>query len=209
MAAGNVIKFRNRPNPPGSNPEAITKRLSTMRRLLVYFLCLLCLSLCGMNIMLQRSLHHLSLQVQAMQHVDGPAIGQRMPRLYGSTEDGSQKIVTLGQSGRYTLIFVFSPTCRFCTATLPAWTSLKGTLPSNADLVWVDVSNTATTSYFSAHNIAEPNQMLRLGAESRDIYSLHVTPITIVVNPDASVNSVLLGPLDSSGVEQVRKALAG
>ncbi len=180
-----------------------------MRRLLVYLLSLLCLSLGVMNVLLQRSLHKLNLQVQAMQHVDGPAVGQHMPRLYGTTESGSQKVVSLGQSGRYTLIFVFSPACRFCAATLPAWKALKQTLPSNTDLVWVDLSNTATASYFSSHDVAEPNQMLRLGAESRDIYSLHVTPITIVVNPDATVNSVLLGPLDSSGIERIRKALAG
>lgn len=178
-----------------------------MRRPIIILLVVFSVSMAATNVLLQRSLRNLKLQFESMQHVDGPLVGQRMPRLFGSAPGGETKAVVLGGNGRRTLIFVFSPSCKFCTATLPAWKSLKVTLPKDVDLLWIDLSGVATRDYFSLAKLPEPNELVRVSSESRDVYSLHVTPMTIVLGKDNVVTGVWLGPLDSERIKEIKKQL--
>jgi hypothetical protein len=161
----------------------------------------LLLALC-MNGLLLRANHRLSTQIAALEHTDGPAIGQHISVLSGTTSD--DRPINIPLSGRKTLIFLFTPTCPYCRLNWHNWETISSRSHSKTNLVWGDLSGTASADFLAQHEIhPEPGTFLRVGPQSRDVYAFHVTPTTILVEEDGTVKKVWLGLLDESKVREI------
>jgi hypothetical protein len=85
-------------------------------------LALLAMSLCG-NVVLGLAMSRLVLRVGNIQQAEsgrpaGPAIGAQLPTLNAQRSGGAKESIAFASNDRPTLIYVFTPTCHWCSLNL-------------------------------------------------------------------------------------------
>jgi peroxiredoxin len=112
--------------------------------------------------------------------------GQYVPAVRAATLAGGS--VTLGETapGRSQVLIVFTTTCPYCRATLPAWRELTRSLQADSasrhDVVWVSLSaRDSTRDYVAEHGITAPVAFFP-DSRTRRAYGVHGVPVTIVLD---------------------------
>jgi peroxiredoxin len=136
--------------------------------------------------------------------------GAQMPDLRGTDLEGKPVEVLYGKDSRKVLVLVFSPTCPFCDQNWPKWQQVISSLDRSAIRpVLVDVTSTTTASFVSQHQLASLPVILK--ADPRDTldYRLHLTPQTILVDPNGKVEKVWTGVLNDSSLADLKQRMGG
>lgn len=174
-----------------------------MKRSVSFIAGLAVLSVLVMNIFLLRSNAALRHQLKALQHTDGPAIGQLISSLNGTDLQNHSLQLPLATQGRKTLLMLYTPACPFCKANWKNWEKLTEDYRDSTDVVWGDLSGDANESFLNGHNLAKATT-IRVGPESRDIDAFHVTPTTVLLGVDGKVQGVWLGMLTDENLTDIR-----
>ena len=140
-----------------------------------------------------------------------PYAGQYVPTLAMAGIDGAA--VTLGARADSVrqLMFVFTTTCPYCRASLPAWreiASVADTLTSHRTQVVGVVLDTGNVRKYQAdHQLAFP--ILRFPTKrDQSIYRVRSVPLVLLLNADGMAIYSRIGVLDSrAAIDSVISAL--
>jgi peroxiredoxin len=128
------------------------------------------------------------LRARYMQALREPIRGMYMPAFATSTLDGAP--ATIGQApaaGRQVLL-VYTTTCQFCLASLPAWKQIKSTLDTlstvKAQVYGVSLDSIEVTRRYSARH-ALPYPTVRFPEEKLvSMYRAGAVPVTLVLDEE-------------------------
>ena len=163
-----------------------------------------CLLLLGMNVALIRQNKTLKAQVsQPPPSLEAP-IGAQMPELKGFDPGGREISIAYGKDLRKVLVFVYSPSCQFCTQNWPKWQQLFPELDRSAVRpIGVDVSATSTMDYI-VRQFKDLPVVTKVDPKDMVDYHLHLTPQTILVNQTGKVEKVWSGVLTDANVAEIK-----
>ncbi len=116
--------------------------------------------------------------------------------------------VLLGQAppGQVQLLFVFSTTCEFCKASLPARKRIAGEFGANSqvEIVGISVDSVeATRRYVAEHGIELPVVSFT-DRRLRALYRAGITPQTLIVDAEGKVSYARVGALtEAAAIDSV------
>ncbi len=165
-------------------------------------LWLLVLALCAIVVALARQIGtlHLRLGPRGALEMDdeGPPLGEALPPVEGTLEDGTPAVV--GGPGRAQLLLFVSPGCRTCEDVLPAVPAIAAESSLEPYLV-TDLSPAETTSAFRGRKLGAP---LIAGAAAARTYEVPGTPYVLVTD----AGGVLRGKGTVNNLEQMEGLVA-
>jgi len=158
-----------------------------------------------------RALHHEVNDLRLRQHT--LHAGLFVPAFRTVTLAGDS--VTVGQAfaGGYQVLFVFTTTCPYCLATLPAWERIAEAAGAEASTrvqvlgISLD-SATATGAYVTQHGLTFPVLTFPDDKTAR-LYRADAVPVTVVVDPDGRVILGRPGGLTDAAVDSILAAVSG
>lgn len=168
-----------------------------------------CVVLLAANIALIRQNQQLKAQLALPPPVLEAAAGAQMPDLHGVDLQGKSVEVLYGKDSRKVLVLVFSPTCPFCDQNWPKWQQVISSLDRLAVRpVLVDVTSTTTAGFVSQHQLSSLPVILKADPRATLDYRFHLTPQTILVDPNGKVEKVWTGVLNDSSLADLKQHLA-
>jgi hypothetical protein len=99
--------------------------------------------------------------------------------------------------GKRTVLFVFSPTCKFCEANWKNWSDALSKQPVTANIAFLSALPSLPPDYLTNHVTLGHPVLARVDGGTKSDYHLSSTPQTIVIGKDGLVEKVWLGVLDS------------
>jgi hypothetical protein len=140
-----------------------------------------------------------------------PSPGARINELLGLSLDGAQMDVKFANvDHRKTILFVFSTTCGVCKVNWPNWQELtKEANTRSFRLIYANINSTVTRDYFDKYGLSVDNVFADLDARSRAALNLQVTPLTIILSGEGTVERYWAGRLQQKDVSELRTLLSG
>lgn len=119
-------------------------------------------------------------------------VGARVPTL--TLEDLDRRRVTIDwrSGGRPTLVYVFSPSCHWCTRNLPNIKSLTSGLNAKYRILGISLSGQGLTPYVKDNGLAFPVYTNPTEANGRP-FVLAGTPQTLIIALDGTVQEAWRG----------------
>lgn len=168
-----------------------------------------CVVLLAANIALIHQNSQLKAQLSLPPPVMEAPAGAQVPDLRGVDLEGKPVEVLYGKDSRKVLVMVFSPTCPFCDQNWPKWQQVISSLDRSAIRpVLVDVTSSTTASFVSQHQLSSLPVILKADPKATMDYRMHLTPQTILVDPDGKVEKVWTGVLNDSSLAELKQHLA-
>ena len=168
-----------------------------------------CVVLLAANIALIHQNSQLKAQLSLPPPVMEAAAGAQVPDLRGVDLEGKPVEVLYGKDSRKVLVLVFSPTCPFCDQNWPKWQQVISSLDRSAVRpVLVDVTSTTTAGFVSQHQLSSLPVILKADPRATVDYRMHLTPQTILVDPNGKVEKVWTGVLNDSSLADLKQHLA-
>ena len=140
-----------------------------------------------------------------------PHVGLYVPTFSTTSLTGSTVTVGRTAAGQKQLLFVFTTTCAYCRATLPAWSRLATTVDSSHS-VRVEVlgisldSAEITRSYSTNHELRYP-VVLFPEPKLRPMYRANAVPLTMLLDHEGEVLYSRFGVLDRAAEDSLRRLL--
>jgi hypothetical protein len=117
-------------------------------------------------------------------------IGETLPPIRGDSFQGGQ--ASFAPRGKPLLIYFFSPSCTWCERNLDnIKTLIHGTVATH-DFVAIATNTYGLEEYVRRRNLDWP-LIREPTAETRRAYQIGVTPVTLVIGPDAKVKHSWIG----------------
>jgi len=169
---------------------------------------------CAVLLAANIALIHQNSQLKAQLSLPPPlmeaAAGAQVPDLRGVDVEGKPVEVLYGKDSRKVLVMVFSPTCPFCDQNWPKWQQVISSLdPSAIRPVLVDVTSTTTAGFISQHQLSSLPVILKADPRDTMDYRMHLTPQTILVDPNGKVEKVWTGVMTDSAVADLKQRTGG
>jgi len=169
---------------------------------------------CAVLLAANIALIHQNSQLKAQLSLPPPLMeasaGTHVPDLRGVDVEGKPVEVLYGKDSRKVLVLVFSPTCPFCDQNWPKWQQVISSLdPSAIRPVLVDVTSTTTAGFISQHQLSSLPVILKADPRATVDYRMHLTPQTILVDPNGKVEKVWTGVMTDSAVADLKQRVGG
>jgi len=134
--------------------------------------------------------------------------GQSMPAIAGIDLEGREQIFDWGNDNRKTLLMNFSPRCGYCRANMPNWTAiLQGIDKSAYRVVVVSSISDGAKEYIEKYKIKDVPVIVEPEPKVLINYLMHITPQTILLNPDGKIEKVWVGKFVNEQKTNIEKAL--
>lgn len=140
-----------------------------------------------------------------------PHSGMYLPRFETKTLTGDTVAIGVSSDSGRQVLFVFTTTCPYCVASLPAWRAIAdsvrlGALPARLFGITLD-STAATSLYVQVHELSYPVVMFP-HRRFRQFYRATQVPQTIVLDDQGLVLYARTGQMDAGlGLDSVLAAL--
>jgi hypothetical protein len=178
------------------------------QKLLSLMLSILSLLLICLNVALVVQNRRLKAIAQAPSPSFVPQVGTKFSKLDGAALDGSRLILPFGTDSRKTLLLVFSTNCRVCDLNWPAWQSVARSIVGRPyRLVYANIHSLLTDAYVARHNMSDGMVFAEIDPHTSIDLHLEVTPLSILLAPDGTVEKVWPGLLEGDELAEVTKAL--
>jgi peroxiredoxin len=169
-----------------------------------------CVVLLAANIALIHQNSQLKSQLSLPPPLMEASAGTEVPDLRGVDLEGKPVEMLYGKDSRKVLVLVFSPTCPFCDQNWPKWQQVISSLdPSAIRPVLVDVTSTTTAGFISQHQLSSLPVILKADPRDTMDYRMHLTPQTILVDPNGKVEKVWTGVMTDSAVADLKQRTGG
>ena len=167
-----------------------------------------CLLLLALNI----ALIHQNIQLKSQLSVPPPALeasaGAKVPDLRGFDLEGKKVEVAYGKDPRKVVVLVYSPVCPFCEENWPKWQQVIAFLDRSAVRpVMVDVTSTTNAEFVSRYQLTGLPVLVQVDPLARVNYRLQLTPQTILVDSDGTVEKVWTGVLNDPSLAELKQRL--
>ena len=137
-----------------------------------------------------------------------PARGVRINEIDGLSIDGSPIDIQFGKDHRKTMLFVFSTSCGVCTANWPNWEKLsKSVNPTVFRLAYANINSEMSKKYSDRYGLPAADVFAQLDARSRTQLNLQLTPLTIVLGADGTLERYWAGRLRPDEISQLQTVL--
>jgi hypothetical protein len=167
----------------------------------------LCILLLASNVVLLKRARIIDQNNEALKHFALEVKrGTHVPPIEGLDPDGRWASVGF-QEGRPLVVLVFSPRCAFSDKNWANWSVLAPVIDRRARAVYVDVSKTADRSYLSTHPTGRAPVVVKPDAKAISSYNLSMTPQTILVDGDGTVQKVWSGVLGDEDLADIQARL--
>jgi len=172
----------------------------------VLVLTIACGVLLWMNHALQKENRSLFEEFRSLSTAQGPPVGSTISYLRGRTISGQNVTLDLARRESGTLLLVLSPQCKYTKLNFRHWRDVLP-LVSVDQVVYVDLTGTADSSYLASVAIPANAKVIRLDPEERTLYNLSVTPTTVLLGAHGVVRGVWPGLLNGEREEELRRLL--
>lgn len=158
------------------------------------FLIITTLLVCslGINLLLARRVVNLKSLVGTMKSEARLAAGDKVPGITARDPQGNIAILDYRSASVPTVLFVISPTCRWCTQNIMNMRALNAQAGDRYRFVGLSLSSDKLSEYVAENKLQFPVYTDLPYAPMRD-YKLGGTPQTIVVSPNGEVMKVWSG----------------
>ena len=143
-----------------------------------------------------------------------PYVGMYVPSVSLPSVGGDTVLIGQASPGQVQLLFVFSTSCRYCKASLPAWTQIALEFSDNSQVgvVGISVDSTyATHEYMEEHELEFPVVSFT-GPRLRALFHTVAFPQSIVVDAEGEVQYARLGAVTGASaidsIIQLSRSLA-
>jgi hypothetical protein len=119
-------------------------------------------------------------------------VGATVPVLTVEDLRGARATINWAADGRSTLVYVFSPSCHWCTRNLPNIKALIGSVGSAYRVLGISISKDGLDRYVRDNNFALPIYLYSSEIRGRQL-SLETTPQTFIVSPRAKITELWTG----------------
>lgn len=138
-----------------------------------------------------------------------PQSGKKVQKLEGVGLDGSRMNLQFDVDRRKTLLFIFSTTCGICDINWPAWKSIQRTTNVRQyRLVYANIRSSLPAIYLSKHDVYGEVIFADLDPRSIVTLNLTLTPLTVLLGSDGTIENVWPGLLEGDELTRVRSLLA-
>ncbi len=131
-----------------------------------------------------------------------PYVGMYVPAATLPSVTGGSILLGEAPPGHVQVLFVFSTSCQYCKASLPAWKQIAAELAASegVEVVWVSLDGVEPTRrYLVEHGIELPVVSLT-DQRLRALYRAGTTPQTTVVDAEGRVGYSYLGAVTEAVV---------
>lgn len=157
-------------------------------------LCILGAILIACNIALIRQNANLKSGFEGNSLSDYFTPGDRLPPLQGSTISGGQMEFNYGESGKKTLILVYSPTCVWCRKNLNNWVEIVRNIDREKfQVVAVSTVSEGNDKFYELGVFHDVPMIMLTGQQELSDFKLHSTPQTIVVDEVGNAEEIWIG----------------
>lgn len=123
--------------------------------------------------------------------------------------EGNQKMIALENTGKKTLLFVFTTTCPSCAKNLPYWRDIISVVDgAKTEILGISTHDIGQTkAYQREHDLSWP---VTSTTDSTFIkkYKVNAVPQTILIDEHGKVQQVWLGLLTVEQVKQIKKMIS-
>jgi peroxiredoxin len=113
------------------------------------------------------------------------AVGQVVPPAEVATTDGRQELIRYSEQRQPTLVYVFSPSCHFCSANVDNIKALFQARGSAYRFVGVSLQQDGLTSYVQTHDLKF--SVYSATPHMQSTYRLNAIPQTLLIEPSGRV----------------------
>ena len=132
--------------------------------------------------------------------------GKSVPALSGLDSEGRQLVFDYGSDPRKTLLLVFSPRCPYCTKNMPNWNALTlGLDEKEFRVVAVSTIPEGVKEYAERHGLKNVPVITTPDPKDKVAYEMNVTPQTVLIGADGTVEKVWTGLIQGAEREDVEK----
>lgn len=132
--------------------------------------------------------------------------GKSVPALSGLDSEGRQLMFDYGSDPRKTLLLVFSPRCPYCTKNMPNWNALTlGLDEKEFRVVAVSIVPEGVKEYAEKNGLNHVPVITTPDPKDKVAYEMNVTPQTILIGPDGTVEKVWTGLIQGAEREDIEK----
>lgn len=135
------------------------------------------------------------------------AVGERVPPIYGEDAHGSLFQLHYEKIGRPTLLYVFSPSCRWCQRNIENFHTLGQKLAKSHRVVGVSLSEIPLSKRREETEKLGFPVVFNPSPESLEAYKLGGTPQTLLLSPDGVVLKNWTGAYANGLAEEIEKSL--
>ncbi len=130
-----------------------------------------------------------------------PYVGMYVPAVTLPSVSGDSVLLGQAPHGQVQVLFVFSTSCEFCKASLPAWKRIAGKFAGNSQVEVVGISIDSvqvTREYVEEHGLEFPVVSFT-DRKLRALYRAGITPQTLIVDAEGKVSFTRIGAVTETG----------
>lgn len=158
------------------------------------------------NVLLQRRNHQLVSRNQSLEGSNVPEVGSRIATLGGADLNGKMVSMDYSRRGDTSFVLFFSPICRYSKQNWPNWNRLLQAFP-NTKVLFLDGTDLSSEKFFLEMGTPVPTSVIKLSEIYKSQLQLRVTPTTVVLGPQGTVEKAFAGVLGSSEMEHLESVL--
>lgn len=152
----------------------------------------------AMNLMLARKVSSLKNDLKSSAQDRQLRVGAKVPPLEGISMDGSTKLIKYDEVKIPTVIYFFTPQCRWCKRNLPSLHTLVDNANSKYRIVGVSLTSKELSEYVNREHLSSMSILAEPTHSVREAYRSGATPETVVVSPEGYVQRVWFGAYENS-----------
>jgi hypothetical protein len=139
-----------------------------------------------------------------------PPRGTKVDRIDGLSLDGAPMQVGFGNDHRKTMLYVFSTTCGVCRVNWPNWNALNQTIDNKSfKLMYANINSEISKEYLDSHGLSADKVFAQLDPRSKAAPNLQVTPLTIMLGDDGTIERYWAGALQKEDISEIEKLMSG
>lgn len=177
-----------------------------LSRTTVFIVTLIAIILVGLNIVL--TFQNRNLKATIRQGEVALAEGQSMPGIAGKDLEGKEQTFDWGKDSRKTLLMNFSPRCGYCHENMSNWTAILQEIDKSLyRIVMVSSISDGAKEYIEKYKIKDIPVIVEPEPKVLVNYLMHITPQTILLNPDGKIAKVWVGRFIDDQKPQIEQFL--
>lgn len=132
--------------------------------------------------------------------------GKSVPALSGLDAEGRQLVFDYGSDPRRTLLLLFNPNCPYCTKNMPNWNAIThGLSDKEFRVIAVSTVPDGAKEYAEKYGLRNVPVIITPDPKGRVAYEMNVTPQTVLIGADGTVEKVWTGLIQGAERDEIEK----
>jgi peroxiredoxin len=182
--------------------NAFRPRAGGTSKLHVPILTVLLVCSVALNVMLSSKVRQLTTAWEEYRAQGRLAVGAQVPAIKGKDLTGGEASLAYGEGEAGTVLYVFSPQCKWCSRNINNMKALAGAVRGKYRFVGLSLSKDKLAQYVTENRLDFP-VYADLQGEVVSAYHLGATPQTLLISPEGRVEKSWTGVYTSETGEEI------